>query len=308
MDDQSNHSSDSESESKFSGDDNIDDGDLVQQQLHNSDSENMASKYDMSDTGLKYAGNPNDDLDLFLARFKDYSSLRDYTDAKSVLALQGLIVGNARIFLSRVPSTDRDTVNKIQKLLKDQFEGPSWLWSVESQLLSRKQMSSESLDDYASDIMLWGRQTNKPDAELKSIFVRGLLPNLRGFVFSKQPESFQAALNAARLAISVQRTTEEQPLVEQPHTKAVQPQVSQVNDDTHSALKQLTNLVSNIATRLDGVENNMRTTQNSVPSNSSYYRRNPRPTRSVVCFRCGYTGHKWMNCYAKKGIDGRPLN
>ena len=46
MDDQSNHSSDSESESKFSGDDNRDDGDLVQQQLHNSDSDsvNMASK------------------------------------------------------------------------------------------------------------------------------------------------------------------------------------------------------------------------------------------------------------------------
>jgi len=210
----------------------------------------MASKYDMRHTGLRYAGNPDDDLDSFISRFKDHAKLKDYTPDKSLLCLHGIIIDNARIFLDRIDAGDKDTVDKTHELLKKQFEGPSWVWTIESKLLSRKQLVSESLDDYASDIMLWGRQVKKPDAELKSTFVRGLLPSVKGFVFSKQPDSFQAALDAARLAIAVQRTTEEQPLIDPPHRNTCQPQVSQV-DATTSSLNQLTNLVSNIATRLE---------------------------------------------------------
>ena len=276
----------------------------IDEVVDHSVSVNMASKYDLSSSGLKYSGSPSDDLDSFISRFKNHSSLKDFTDSKAVLALLSVIVGHARVYLDSVGEADKDTVDKIHKLLKDQFEGPSWLWSVESQLLSRKQLSNESLDDYASDIMLWGRQTKKSDSELKSIFVRGLLPYIRGFVFSKQPESLRAALDAARLAISVQRTTEEQPLTEQSHKNTSQIQISHV-DSTSSALENLTSLVSNISARLESVESNMNHRSRNSPNS---YHRNSRPTRSVVCYRCGYTGHKWMNCFAKKGIDGRPLN
>lgn len=261
------------------------------------DYSDMAFKYDMSSSGLKYSGGPTDDLDTFIAKFNNHAQLKDYTDAKAILALNSVIDGHASVYLERIASEDKNTVDKIHTLLKDHFEGQSWLWGVESQLLIRKQQSSESLDNYASDIMLWGRQTKKTDAELKSIFMRGLLPTVRAFVFSKQPESFRSALDAAKLAISVQQVTDELPIT--PHTTSSQPHVS-VNA-TPSALENITGLVSNISSRLENVEKNM----NATPRN---FRRYSRPTRSIVCFRCGYTGHKWKNCYAHRGIDGKPLN
>jgi hypothetical protein len=258
---------------------------------------NMAFKYDMRGFGLKYTGGPTDDLDTFIAKFRNYAQLKDYTDAKAILALNSIIDGHARVYLDRIPDTEKNTVAKIHALLKGYFEGKSWLWGVESQLLTRKQQPSETLDDYASDIMLWGRQTKKTDAELMSIFMRGLLPTVRAFVFSKQPESFSTALDAARLAISVSRVADELPTSS--HDTGSQPHVS-VNA-TSSALENLTGLVSNISSRLENVEKNMNATTRNP-------QRNSRPTRSIVCFRCGYTGHKWRNCYARKGIDGRPLN
>lgn len=269
---------------------------------------NMAYKYDhLFSSGLKYSGGPNDDLDSFITRFKDYAELKNYTGAKTVLALNSLIEGHARTFLSTIPQEQKDTVAKIEKLLKDQFEGQSWLWGVETQLLSRKQNSTETLDDYSSDIMLWGRQTKKTDAELKSIFMRGLLPSTRAFVFSQQPETFQDALNAARLGISVQRTSEEQSSsCTSHHEKTVQPHVTHVSaTPPTSSLENLCSLVQNISTRLESVENNL---SRPIRRPENHVGPNFRPNRTVVCYRCGYTGHKWRNCFAKKGIDGKLLN
>jgi hypothetical protein len=290
---------------------------------NDSDSEDssfdMAFKYDMSSSRLKYSGNANDDLDSFISRFKDYSVLRDYNAAKSVLALNSVIDGHARVFLDTIPTSEKDSIAKIQALLKSNFEGASWRWAVESQLLIRRQHSSESLDSYASDIMLWCKQIKKSDAELSSIFIRGLLPAIRAFVLSKEPESFRNALDAARLAVAVQRTTEESV----PSLPSVNPnsQPSASTNAIHTTLESITGLVANISNRLDKLEHkpvgnpvprvnynpDPRVNHNPDP-NTNYQRSNQRPIRTVVCWRCGYSGHKWMRCYAKKGIDGKQLN
>ena len=166
---------------------------------------NMA-KYDMHNCDIKYSGRPDDDVDNFISRFETYAELRDYTVPKSILALQTKVDGNARVYLDSIPNADKDTITKIKDLLKSNFEGSSWKWSVESKLLSRKQLTSETLDDYACEILRWCKQVDKSDSEKLSIFVRGLLPSVRAFVFSKEPETFKQALDAARLGISVQQT------------------------------------------------------------------------------------------------------
>ena len=39
------------------------------------DYSSMAAKYDMSNSGLKYSGGPADDLDTFIAKFKNHCKL-----------------------------------------------------------------------------------------------------------------------------------------------------------------------------------------------------------------------------------------
>ena len=321
MDDDNNHSGGSESSDTDSSDvehkssdsesDEIVDEGLIELQNHNNDSDlvNMAFKYDMKDCELRYSGDPEDDLDSFIAKFKNYAALRDYSADKKALAIVGKIKGNASTFLERIPESDKDTVDKIQTLLKDNFEGASWRWGVESKLLSRKQLPTESLDDYACDIMRWCRQVEKTDSEQMSIFVRGLLPALRGFVFSKEPKTFQDALDAARLGLAVQRTSE----VDTPSScKPVQNTCNSVEHE-NSTLDSVVNMVSNIVTRLDKLDDKVKldskkvsfadSTQNHGPTN-----RHRSGKRNMICYRCGRVGHVWRKCYAKYGVDGKPLN
>ncbi len=186
----------SESDSSVSSDEELD-------EIVDFHALNMACKYDMKDCDLRFSGNPEDDLESFITKFNNFAALRDYTPVKAALAITNKIAGHASIFLESVPSSDKDTVQKIHDVLKERFECDSWRWGVESKLLSRKQLPNESLDDYASDIMRWCKQVEKTDSEQMSIFVRGLLPSLRGFVFSKEPKTFRNALDAARLGIAV---------------------------------------------------------------------------------------------------------
>jgi len=72
MDDDNNHISDSENSDTDSTD---------------SDFVNMAYKYDMRDCELRYSGDPEDDLDSFITKFKNYAALRDYTAEKQALAI-----------------------------------------------------------------------------------------------------------------------------------------------------------------------------------------------------------------------------
>lgn len=267
----------------------------------------MAFKYDMKDFKLNYSGNPDDDLESFIAKFTNYAALRDYNAEKSARALRSKIGGHAGIFLETIPDSDKNTVQKIQELLKENFEGESWRWGVESKLLSRKQLADESLDMYASDIMRWCRQVKKPDSEQLSIFVRGLLPSLRGFVFSKEPKTFREALDAARLGLAVQYTTND----------SVAPPKSEENQresvkSVHSVLDSLTDAVSNITTRLEKLQvdkpKQVSFSSNYGTRNESYHRPTVRPKRGIVCYRCGRVGHGWRDCYAKHGVDGKPLN
>ena len=59
-----------------------------------------------------------------------------------------------------------------------------------------------------------------------------------------------------------------------------------------STLETLTGLVTNMSTRLEKLEENIRPCNQTRGNRSS----------SIICFRCGFPGHKRTN------RDGRPLN
>ena len=260
----------------------------------------MANKYDMTKSGVSYSGNPGDDLHSFISKFNDYATLRDFTDSKKLLALNTCLSDHARVFLDTVDSADKDSVTKVETLLRTNFEGPSWKWTIESRLLNRKQQPSETLDNYPSDVMLWCRQLKKSQAETMSLFLRGLLPSLRDFVMTKQPETFRDGLDAARLGVAVHNCN-------QPMTPFNSAQINVIKSPEanvfQSTLETLTGLVTNMSTRLEKLEENIRL-KPQQPSNQT----RGNMSSSIICFRCGFPGHKRTNCYAIRDRDGRPLN
>ena len=319
-----------------------------QEQNSDSDSEEkefkMAYKYDMSSYSITYSGKADEDLDIFISAFEDYATLRDYKNEKLVLALKSRIHNNARIYLDSIPNTERDTVEKIKALLKSHFEGDAWKWNVETKLLGRKQGHDETIDKYVSDILRWCTQLKKTDDEKLSLFVRGLKPSVRAFVFSKQPKSFKEAIDAARLAVAVSETAGESTTTF--NSSFVEPvMVDAVQENTvQSTLNQLSGIVASTVKRLDNMEVKQKDYANqrrqsyrteypgqmlqpfpsvqgprpwnpqqggirqyhpmSGPFQNLYANQRP-PLR---CNRCNRIGHKWRKCYAKIHENGTPLN
>ena len=131
------------------------------------------------------------------------------------------------------------------------------------------------------------------------------------FVLTKEPANFRAALDAARLGTAVQDTVLDPPatVISPIQDSKIQSQSPVVVNALHTSIDTLTEMVSNISSRLDKIETGSKantTSHRVIPPNRSQGRQ--RPQRTVICWRCGYRGHKVVNCYAIRGIDGRPLN
>ena len=142
-----------------------------------------------------------------------------------------------------------------------------------------------------------------------SIFVRGLLPSLRAFVFSKNQKPSEA-LDAARMGISVQQTAicDLYDSSSAKDTGTPKESVNEISNTLHS----ISGVVSSTAARMDKLENDKvkevsfmspKCGQTNTP-----HRPNIRPTRNIECYRYGRVGHGWRRCYAKYGVDGKPLN
>ena len=88
-----------------------------------------------------------------------------------------------------------------------------------------------------------------------SLFLRGLLQSLRAFVMTKQPETFRDAFDAARLGVAVQNCN-------QPMTPFNSAQINVIKSPEanvfQSTLETLTALVTNMSTRLEKLEENIR--------------------------------------------------
>jgi len=283
---------------------------------------NMASKYCMAGFKLMYHGLPTEDFDEFCRQFDAHATLANFTGDKQKLSFQTRLAGNALVFFNTLSEQEKATLTTIKRALKSNFEGDSWKWQLETKLLSRKQVLGESIDDYAADIIKMATQLTKNDSDQISFFVRGLLPPIRAFVFSKEPKTLKEAIDSARLGVVVDSTSKEgtTPAVSSIQGESQQGQIdlnAMINDSVINALSSYRDRPVN---QNRGQQFNESRRRRRSYANQSYHARGgafPRnSTRNsnagmnphIVCHRCYEQGHIRRHCTSLYDIYGNSLN
>ena len=286
---------------------------------------------------MYYSGADTEDFDLFCQQFQAFAELGNYTHFKKILAFQTRLTGNALEFYRTLPASQKDSLEHVIEQIKAHFEGDSWKWRTETKLLSRKQAVGETIDDYAADIMKMSAQVAKPAPDQISYFVRGLLPQIRSFVFSKEPKTLKEAIDYAKLGVTVQEAAVEKV------DASIPSQVSVVTKDDSQQI-ELKNMIASqfetLSSRIDDLSEKFASSQSDLgcnavgrtgrnDNNRSFYSRynyrsnqgshqQDRPHQGeqrynnnrnpIVCFRCFRQGHIRRQCVESCDIYGTPLN
>ena len=118
--------------------------------------------------------------------------------------------------------------------LKEPFHSASDKWSLRQKLNDRKQLPTESVSQYASDIRrIQCQRIDLPRLECVNYFVQGLKPEIKSYLVLQRPGTLEEAENHAKLKESVPEKKTDDRIDE--ILKAVAPLVKQAQTPTVAA-------------------------------------------------------------------------
>ena len=99
-----------------------------------------------------FSGEFNEDVNEFLTNFDRAANFHNWQDLKKAQALPLHLKGNASIWFNTSPGLVDKTYPELTAALKEQFHSASDKWWLRQKLNDRKQLPTESVSEYASDI------------------------------------------------------------------------------------------------------------------------------------------------------------
>ena len=110
--------------------------------------------------------------------------------------------GLAADWFESLEDEKKDTMDHIQEEFKARFFPTNLTrWQTMSEIWSRKQKSSESVDEYVSNLLKLARQAGITDADTKRYAaIKGFLPEIRKHVLQQNPTTMAEVMTAAKVA------------------------------------------------------------------------------------------------------------
>ena len=105
----------------------------------------------------------------------------------------------------QLPNATKQNLALLQAAFNTKYAQHDGLtWALRAQLTERSQKATEAVEDYAEDIEKRCGQLQINGQQLLETFIRGLRPGLRAAVIKDHPANVTDAINAARVAQSLE--------------------------------------------------------------------------------------------------------
>jgi len=149
-----------------------------------------------------FTGGVDNDPVEYWRRFKNYLEFKQITnDADKLRLAKAMCIGEAGDWSDNLDSTARSNFQAFSQAFEKRWVKPSILrFRSARDMFSKKQEPKETVDSYASRTRKLGNKIDASDETMRYAFVSGLKPKIASFVLSKEPETMNQALDAARVA------------------------------------------------------------------------------------------------------------
>lgn len=140
----------------------------------------------------KFAGNADESLDQWIKDINEYAQCVQWAETQKLSSLPMLLSGRARQVYQDLPPNDKTSWNNAMSKLQESFGLDTSSDILTFQRLDRMQGRSESVRDYAKDIIQRLRDAGiTDDRHMRFYFHRGLLPKIKKELMAMKPTSLK---------------------------------------------------------------------------------------------------------------------
>lgn len=175
-------------------------------------------------TPQAFSGTSSENEKAWIRKLEDYFLITNTPDETKPAYLRMLLTGQASTWLAELSEETKADYQLLRTAFLGKFSHQDLKWIRESALMSRKQQNNESVESFLMDIKSKGSQLGKTNDELTTIFVHGLLPDIKSFVMGHNPTSMAEAEQKAILGESISKMQTAQ-AVETASTNTMQKQI-----------------------------------------------------------------------------------
>jgi hypothetical protein len=148
-----------------------------------------------------FKGHSNDDHENFIIQFEQFVAFKRLDQAAQLQLIPLLLTDHAREWYIGLQDDKKDTIEHLKAAFKNRFQPSNLLkWQRVSHLWERGQLSTESVDEYVTEMRKIARTAQIPDDMLLNAIIKNFRPEIRRFVVQSRAADMDAVLQAARAA------------------------------------------------------------------------------------------------------------
>ena len=248
----------------------------------------------------------------WLQDFESACQANNITDARKITIVGAYLKGSASTWLANkrmmtanwptqwnpnTPGNIGDEQASFTSQFKLQFRTVEKIYEWQQQLNQRKQLPTESVEQYSSAIRELLRRidpTNAYPAHLQvMLFLEGLKPEIKFFVSPSRPATLNDAIQTAQLYDSSYRQVNQlnSQTTTTPNLFNIPIMPNQiVQNPLAKQIEELTTKLNQLTTKNNNNQNNRQNNNQNLSNN--------RPTR-IPCIYCGRNNHLSVDCYIR---------